>query len=135
MVPYVFPKTIFVSITPLLLLLYMFILCDIYAHLHVCGYTKCAHAFLGPRLRSRIFLDHSFSSFFVAGSPNQTKNLSIILVLLSIFAPRILSMTSKAGAIGRPPCPHSVYIGSGDLISPPFTCLIAEQSTQTPHSP
>lgn len=84
----VFLKTILVSIVPLLLHLVMLILCGVY--MYRCPIKcLCVHmctCFFGPRLRSGIFLDHSFLSFFEAQSPNQTKTLPITLaLLLSLF--------------------------------------------------
>lgn len=84
----VFLKTILVSIAPLLFHLFMIILCGVcmYIFLFKCSCVHIHTCFVGPRLRSGIFFDHSFLSFFEAQSPNQTKTLPTTLaLLLSLF--------------------------------------------------
>lgn len=129
-----FLKTILVSIAPLLFHLFMIILCGVcmYICLFKCACVHTHTCFVGLRLRSGIFLDHSFLSFFEARSPNQTKTLPTTLaLLLSLFQ----VFYSACQVPGRPPCPPSVYISSGDLNAPTLTCLTAEQSTHSPLSP
>lgn len=129
-------KNILVSIAPLLLHLSILILCGVC--MYICPFKcLCVHmstCFFGPRLRSGIFLDHSFLSFFEAQSPSQTKTMPITLAFLLSLS-RYSTLPSKAGVPGRPSCPPSVYISSGDLNAPSLTCFTAEQSTQPPHSP